>query len=613
MKKKLAVLMAVAMVLPCLMPTAVKACPAYPGDIVVDVDGSEDLVVRNHGDEFFSYITDKDGNLLYCDPEGDFWYVGVDGDSLTQGYRVGESGAGVTRANINDEISNLEQKIENFQQVQAAIESQTVAATDPEPIPENYNYDNDLLKGKWKEIDDSKIEKPEKAATCPMLVIKVQFDDIKCLFSDSEWNQKFFGTEKTSVADYYHQVSNGKFTYVPAAESFGTANDGVVTVELPIRRPRYLAVPEGQNYSNGVRAGIYPAEEGNKNYAIYNDSSFYTYGLEAADQYIDFSQYDRNNDQYISPTELAVIVVAAGYEAAAMGSTKTGDDAVMTWAHSWTANNFLQYGDTVKGSQLAIELDNVDLYKYTIVGENLGGSYDYNTKEGKKIQSQIGTPCHELGHDLGLPDLYNTDWRNYPDQEHEVGGLSLMAGGNWNTMVGEEPGSMPSLLDPYSKNFLKFYDEDVAKVSGMYSLNMAGDSANYNIMRVNTENPDVYYLVENRFFGGYDRGQVRNYADTNGGVVCWRINEEVVNDKWNANTINSESGNYGIMPVFMPGEIPFLNSETCTSEDEIVVSCSPKTMLKNFDDANPVMNVQMDVLPRYKVGFKAISMSRLPD
>lgn len=105
-----------------------------------------------------------------------------------------------------------------------------------------------------------------------------------------------------------------------------------------------------------------------------------------------------------------------------------------------------------------------------------------------------------------------------------------------------------------SKLYLGFYEETVS-TGGSITLYKAADSVNYNILRINTENPKVYYLVENRKAEGFDKGLLGCYKgvinpeiDPNGAVV-WRIDEEALENTWDLNTVNNTVGHYGIMPV----------------------------------------------------------------
>ncbi|WP_351088619.1 immune inhibitor A domain-containing protein [Shewanella sp. S1-49-MNA-CIBAN-0167] len=65
------------------------------------------------------------------------------------------------------------------------------------------------------------------------------------------------------------------------------------------------------------------------------------------------------------------------------------------------------------------------------------------------IDSAAGVCTHEFGHDLGLPDEYDTT--NSGDGS-PVGSWSLMSGGSW---TGSIAGAQPSGLSPYAKSFLQ--------------------------------------------------------------------------------------------------------------------------------------------------------------
>ncbi len=600
-----------------LLPAVALACPAYPGEVEVDDGSGGTVTVRNYGDEFFSYTADTDGNLLFYNSlDGCYYYVVYDGDAFALGERVGggQSFWGRFRKEENRPRVNLSGGADGFKEKLSALQAESgerpyafFQAASSATIPDNYEPNADArnpLFGKIKYGYDA-LDAPQKGETCALLVLKVQFADIKCQFSDAVWHKRIFDD---GVSGYYSEVSNGKFTYVPARESYGgkpedngRENDGVITVTLPIDRPGYCAgynpyVAGAQNYGFGAKLGFYEGTDG-KRYAMYSDASIFAYALNAADAYIDFSRYDRNNDGYVSPTELAVLVVAAGYEAAYVGEQA---GRPMTWAHSWNANTWFvdSTGRWVLGDALSVQLDGVGLYKYTIMGENLNGSFDYSraSQAEKPRQAQFGTACHELGHDLGLMDLYATDGSA---QACTVDMLSLMGAGNWASAHGEESGSSPTHLDPYSKAWLDFFEPVTASEAGVYPVTEASDAKNYRVLRVNTDDPDVYYLIENRTFMGFDRGLDSIYgAYSPGGVVYWRINEKVIQANWQNNSINNHSGNYGVMPVY-PRYVyeqsqrnqPFRNKATYDAYEKAhMLVSNPKTTLTCYDTAAATMN-----------------------
>lgn len=610
MKKRVLAVLLTLLTVWLLTPAAALAGPAYPGEIEV-IDGSgQTLTIKQYGDEFFSYISDLNGNLLYYNKyNGGYYYVEYDGADFIIGERVGVRSfwnwrrTPRPRVNVSGADADFREKLMALRAEGAPRPFLLGAAGDPPPVPDNYTIQaSDPLYGKLI-ADNQNVNAPEKTKTCPLLVLKVDFADIKCQFSDAQWNKRIF---LDGVSSYYTEVSNGKFTYVPVPESYGTQNDGVITVTLPLNRPNFAEGSGGgntekRNYGMGAKMGLYTGKDGTTKFPFYSDTSLYAYGLAYADNYIDFSLYDRNGDNYISPTELAVLVVAAGYEASCSGRP---EGSPMSWAHSWSVNS-LRWNESatkVVGELQAVKLDGKKLYSYTIMGENMNGSFKYATNESQSEEPEqmgFGGACHELAHDLGLRDLYATGG---PAQERDVSGLSLMAGGSWGSTPESGLGNMPTHLDPYSKIWLGFYEAETASEPGVYPAAEASDSENYNILRVDTDDPDVYYLVENRTFTGFDAG-LYDAFDEPGGAVYWRINEAVVAANWWSNSINNQPGNYGVMPVYPhydPNEyrgcIPFRNNETYDAYEKVhTVVANPETTLVCYDETAPSMNVWLNM------------------
>jgi M6 family metalloprotease-like protein len=133
----------------------------------------------------------------------------------------------------------------------------------------------------------------------------------------------------------------------------------------------------------------------------------------------------------------------------------------------------------------------------------------------------IGVYCHEFGHNLGLPDLYNTN-----TGKTILGPWSLMDKGLWN---GAPPGSSPSHMDAWSKMQLGFIS------GGMIATANAGATATYTIetteVASNTvhavivpigsdfTSPTQYYIIEVRSGIGFDAalpsaGVLLLYVDT---------------------------------------------------------------------------------------------------
>jgi immune inhibitor A len=127
----------------------------------------------------------------------------------------------------------------------------------------------------------------------------------------------------------------------------------------------------------------------------------------------------------------------------------------------------------------------------------------------------MGVFAHELGHMLGLPDLYDTTNRSYG-----AGVWCLIAGGSWG-----DRGAKPSHLCAWSKARLGWVEphnisyaspirvEPIESESHCYRLWTSGDAGN------------EYFLIENRQRQGFDvslPGQ---------GLLIWHIDDaQLAND-----------------------------------------------------------------------------------
>jgi immune inhibitor A len=130
---------------------------------------------------------------------------------------------------------------------------------------------------------------------------------------------------------------------------------------------------------------------------------------------IPYKDFDADGDGYVD--SLMVIHAGAGQEG---GGGAEGDDAI--WSHSW----FVDYANG--GVKTA---DGTMVGSYTIEPEDGG----------------VGVFAHEYGHQLGLPDLYDTTYIG----ESSTGFYTLMSSGSW---LGKPLGTQPANLDIWSKMVL---------------------------------------------------------------------------------------------------------------------------------------------------------------
>lgn len=322
------------------------------------------------------------------------------------------------------------------------------------------------------------------------LVILATFNDQGSLGTTAaQWSSAYFNPTK-SVSQYYAANSGGQFGLVPAAESHGTVNDGIVGwVNVGINHPNNSISDVSNRLA--TRAAIL-----------------------AADPYVNYAAYDTNGDGVVRNTELHVTVIAAGQEASCCAGY---GGARSLWGHHWV----------LQGT----EIPNVD-------GKWVGGwGYTQFGEMHGDHMAAMGIMVHEIGHDLGLPDLYDID-----RSSSGVGTWSAMGGGSWGYVPGVDPyeGMTPPLMDAWSRSFKGWITPTVVTGTQTTTLNAAttGTAGVAVQMLPNPDGPHdwswqgtgtgEYFLVENRQRTGYDASLPGS------GVVVWHIDESRGN---NANDV----------------------------------------------------------------------------
>ena len=370
----------------------------------------------------------------------------------------------------------------------------------------------------------------------PLLTIVVGFSNMP-YDDDYNWNDSFFSGEK-SIMSYYSDMSFGKFTFVPAAETSaydGAANtnkadradDGVIHVKL--------STP---HYDWATQYDMLHQKANREQYLRL--STMLKSALEQADRYIDFSAYDLDGSGTIESTELAIGFVVAGYEGAYLESyDAVGKDKVL-WAH---ASDLLELIEAYEFDMDLPRPDGVAVSSYIAVAENLEPG----------LPQPISTLAHELGHYLGLPDLYDTAYLpNAQWSEYTINVASVMCNA-WG--MDEESGVyIPYSMDPWCRYKLGWVEPDVAETTGEYALSGQTYAKNdaYNVLLIPTQKEKEYYLLENRQLTKWDAGMTVDYegASLIGGVILWHIDDAAYETYSEYNMVNMTNHRPAIIPLF---------------------------------------------------------------
>lgn len=281
----------------------------------------------------------------------------------------------------------------------------------------------------------------------PLVIVRVAFSDQGFEYSDAEVSSRVFGASN-SVKDYFLENSYQAYRIVPVQDSSGTAGDGVIRVTLSTPHPDF-----GSSYGQTSRALVASA-------------------FEALGNHVNLSAYDRNGDSWLDPSELGVVVLAAGFEQA-YASSATSHPRV--WAH--------------KSSVSATSVGGMWLSEYAMFGE-----------EHEQHLATVGLMAHELGHLLlDLPDLYDSIGVGAG-----VGRWGLMSYGTWNT-GGGDAGDRPAHLIAWAKEFLGF-TKALPESSGSFSIHSFASAGEMVRIDLDTYRHGRRLLIENRQKDGFDDG-----------------------------------------------------------------------------------------------------------
>ena len=151
----------------------------------------------------------------------------------------------------------------------------------------------------------------------------------------------------------------------------------------------------------------------------------------------------------------------------------------------------------------SIHLDGVNISTYSMEPE------EYPTTMGL---SPIGVFCHEFGHVLGLPDLYDTDYSSAG-----CGHWTVMASGSYNGNS-----KVPAHFDAWCKEQLGFFSPTnvTANTTGVEFPAIEWNPIAYRVWANGTVGNE-YFLVENRQKTGFDE-----YLPGDG-ILVWHIDENV--------------------------------------------------------------------------------------
>lgn len=282
--------------------------------------------------------------------------------------------------------------------------------------------------------------------TLRLVVLLVDFDDNAWNAGLADGSPEYFDSllfsqeylPYGSMRDYYLDNSYGDMVFI--GDVYG-----------------WLRMPLPYSYYVAGQRGFGPYDEGNAQKLVED-------AINIADAIVDYSPYDNDGDGWVEG--LVIVHAGEGYE--------TSGNVNQIHSHRWNIT-------------APITTDGVRLFGYTCQPEE--NSYTASRLIG------IGVFCHEFGHTLGLPDLYDTDYSS-----EGIGNWSVMAGGSHNGN-----GESPARFDAWCKTQLGFIEP----------IQVTGNELNHEFPQV-ADAPHIlqmwtggapggqYFLVSNRQKTGFD-------------------------------------------------------------------------------------------------------------
>jgi len=320
--------------------------------------------------------------------------------------------------------------------------------------------------------------------TRKLLMILANFSDTGTSYTQANFNS------------YMNQVNyngTGSFRDYYLENSYGklTVNTTVQTW-VKLNKPRSYYGPEA-NWSEFIYDAVLAADAAG----------------------VDFSQYDNDGDGVLD----GVAVIHQG-----LGQEETGSTSDI-WSHNYD----LRYVG----------------YNFQLDGKTVGPYTCQPEKSGSNMSS-IGVMGHEFGHNLGLPDFYDTDY--------ETSG-NFIGTGSWDMMAygtNNNYGRTPAHHNGWSKNFLGW--TNVTTLSSAAKVTVRSAVTNPDLFRINTATPNEYFLIENRQKIGFDSALPGN------GLIIYHVDGNYISSHTDYNDINNTS-HQGLYPKAASGPI---NSAGCT-------------------------------------------------
>lgn len=404
------------LILALLVCVAAHAIPASPFPFTVTQPDGSQITVKINGDEFYNFYTTLDGYTIIRNENGAYEYATKYAGKLVSSGIIAHNDTQRSNAE-NAFLATVSKRIIDEPDSHNANNARRARAQEMKAKKFDYSNFKGLIL--LVEFNDCSFTRSDVKDFYQRMINEENYTG----YTNEDGSSNYYGRFPGSVRDYFYDNSYGEFA--PTFDVIG-----------PIK------INYSVDYANQTS----------------NIRNLLTSALTAADNDVDYSQYDLDKDGAVD----MFYVIFAG-----VGSN-TDEAPKHVWPHASTLIGYSR--------------DGVRLSRYACSCELLS--------ESAMILDGIGTMCHEFSHVLGLPDLYDT---NYATNGQAVtpSEFEIMDGGGYNNY-----GRTPAGYSAYDKYSIGFINPTVISEPGEFSLQPLNASKDAFIIKtpVNKE----YFILENR-------------------------------------------------------------------------------------------------------------------
>ncbi|WP_343036750.1 immune inhibitor A domain-containing protein [Flexivirga aerilata] len=272
-------------------------------------------------------------------------------------------------------------------------------------------------------------------------------------FNQQHYENMFDG-DGESFQNFYKKQSQGRFQVTTEVSDW---------VKVPYNEARYGHNPVDSN-GDGVPDDGTSEAEGYWSFIKDSLTAWYNQQKQSGKtdaqikedlkQFDTWDRYDYDGDGNFNEPDgyidhYQAIHAGEGEEA---GGGAQGDDAI--WSHRWAVSSGIGTTGPADNKSGGVQIGNTGIWvsDYTTEPENGG----------------LGVFAHEFGHDLGLPDLYDTTNRG----DNSVAYWSLMSSGSWLNHGKDDIGTTPGYMGAWEKLQLGWTDTQTVQFGERADVNL---------------------------------------------------------------------------------------------------------------------------------------------